>query len=205
MAWPFRDVFVECDVQKHVDAGDLAPVIARLTDELARGRTPFASARTFDFTTSTSEVRDWLATCARLIQEQHSDYPCLYTEMNGFDLNPDRWFASIGPLRVPASLDSDTWSYELDMRPFPPYLTLSGAEEMQDAFVWWRSTWATDRRDDLVEREEALAEWLVWAKWLVLFQTAWLEGPIPLVRVPIIVTAHDYDIALLLAPPPQAT
>jgi hypothetical protein len=154
----------------------------------------------FDFTTSTGEIRQWLSRCAGLIDERYPVYPGLYTEMNGFDINTDRWFASLDPLAAAPGLDPHTWE-AMDVVPFPPVLVLTGADAMQDAFRRWPSM----PKSPIVDREVALAQRLVWAKWLVLFQAAWLEGPVPQVRVPIIATAHDFDVALLLAPHPQAS
>ena len=200
MGSQFGEVFDEFGIQDHAVAGDLTPVLARLSDELAHGSTPFASARAFDFTTSTGEIREWLALCAGVIAERYPEYPGLYTEMNGFDINTDRWFASLDPLETAPTLDPETWD-AMDVVPFPPVLELAGAEAMQDAFHQW---WSMPK-SPTVDREVALAQWLVWAKWLVLFQAAWLEGPVPLVRVPIVATAHDFDVALLLAAHPHAT
>ena len=56
MGSQFGEVFDEFGIQDHAVAGDLTPVLARLSDELANGSTPFASARAFDFTTSTGET-----------------------------------------------------------------------------------------------------------------------------------------------------
>ena len=89
----------------------------------------------------------------------------------------------------------------MDVVPSPRFSSWPAWYVMQDAFQQWRSM----PKSPTVDREVALAQWLVWAKWLVLFQAAWLEGPVPLVRVPIVATAHDFDVALLLAAHPHAT
>jgi len=188
-------VCLEFKIQGHAAAGDLAPVVKRLTEELAGGATPFADAREFEFTTSTAEIRQWLSHSARMLSDTHPPYPGLYMEMNSFDINTDEWSASVVAMSEAPDPTSEWWPLD-DLPPLAPDLVLSGSEAMQDAFHQWRSMTDTPQ----VAREVALAQWLVWAKWLMLLQSAWREGPLAEVRVPVVATAHDFVVALFLVP-----
>jgi len=158
-----------------------------------------SEARDFTFTNGTARVREWLADCAALLHERCPDYPVLYSETNGFDINTDRWTVAMAAWTeyIPADAEPYSWGgSDVDL-PYEEDLTLAGGEAMQRAFEWYGQQ---EHRSDVARNDEALAQWLVWADWLKLLQAAWNEGPVPGVRVPLIATAHDFDVFLRLEP-----
>jgi hypothetical protein len=71
---------------------------------------------------------------------------------------------------------------------------------MQDAFCWRYTEKRDQRLEEQQDREQALAAWLVWARWLELLQRAWEAGPIPEINVPLTATAHGFDTLVRLEP-----
>ena len=182
------------------EVGALAQDLRRALAAVAGG--PFSAARDFRFTNSTRQVREWLGRCATLLHEAHPNYPALYSELNGFDINPDRWFVSLmawtRPIPQDASpLDWDGHAVDLHYR---EDLTLTGAQAMQDAFEWWSPVAERQETTAEVDRACALAQWLVWSEWLVLLHDAWADGPISGIGVPLVATAHDFEISVRFEP-----
>jgi len=114
----------------------------------------------------------------------------VYLEMNGFDINPDRWyFDSFGYTRYGADPQVE-WLCEWQS-PDWPQLTLKGLEPVQADFEWYHAEeiW----KDKEYERAYELAVLLVMAKFVSLVQSALAAGPRSK-PVPVLATAHDFDI-----------
>lgn len=197
----FSVVEREFRVVDFVARGEVDQLADALRTELARGNSAFSAACGFEFMNTVDEVRAWLERCARLLQQELPDYPGLYSEMNGFDINPDRWFASLFAWThpIPRGVHPDEWEGGDVNLHFREDLTLLGAEAMQDAFL--RSTFRQEAETtDQELRDFALAQWLVWSEWLSLLSRAWQAGPILGIDVPLVATAHDFDVVLRLEP-----
>src|SRR5690349_13156117 len=75
-------------------SGDLDGAVETFASQLeASGIEAFASAARGGFTTTTSQVREWLALSAGLHLHRDGPFPALYVEMNEFDINPGSWWA----------------------------------------------------------------------------------------------------------------
>ena len=114
----------------------------------------------------------------------------VYLEMNGFDINPKRWyFDSFGFVRCGSTSESLDWLCDWQSPNWPP-VTLTGLEDVQLDFEWYhaKEIW----RDKKFTRQYDLAVLLVLCKFLLLIELALAAGkrsrPLPLLA-----TAHDFD------------
>jgi len=115
----------------------------------------------------------------------------VYLEMNGFDINPDRWyFDSLGYTKYGADPRDLEWLCEWQS-PQWPQVTLKGLEPVQADFEWYHANeiW----KDKKFQRAYDLGVLLVMCKYVSLIESALAVGrrskPIP-----VLATAHDFDI-----------
>jgi hypothetical protein len=57
-----------------------------------------------------------------------------YTEMNGFDVNPDRWYCDLFAYSVDGGLDNFDWLSDWQSDPFEEY-TITGLERLQAVYA----------------------------------------------------------------------
>jgi hypothetical protein len=115
----------------------------------------------------------------------------VYLEMNGFDINPDRWyFDAFGYTTYGADPEDLEWLSDWDS-PDCPQVTLKGLEAVQADFEWYhaKQIW----KDKKFEQSYELAVLLVMCKYVSLIQSALASGPRSK-PVPVLATAHDFDI-----------
>jgi hypothetical protein len=115
----------------------------------------------------------------------------VYLEMNGFDINPDRWyFDSFGYSKYGADPQNVEWLCEWES-PDWPQLTLTGFESVQADFEWYhaKEIW----QDKKFERAYNLAVLLVMCKFVSLIESALAAGKRSK-PIPVLATAHDFDI-----------
>ncbi|NKY40266.1 hypothetical protein [Cellulomonas septica] len=195
-----RDTELFDDVDEWVRAGDLDGACERLADRLeATGVDGFARAARGGFTNRPDEVRRWLQRCATLLTESEGEYPALYTEMNGYTINPDHWFASLEAWSSPIddfdSMDDGPADIPLHYR---EDLTLRGWASMQGSFERYVGEHAPRAAE--VDAARDVADLLVHVSFLRLIRDAWLAGPIDGISVPLAVTTHDSELGIVLQP-----
>jgi hypothetical protein len=111
--------------------------------------------------------------------------------MNGFDINPDRWyFDFFGYKRYAADPDDLQWLCEWQS-PDWPQVTLKGLEQVQADFEWYHheEIW----NDKKLEWAYELAVLLVMVKFVTLIESALASGPRSKL-IPVLATAHGFDI-----------
>lgn len=171
-----------------LEDADLDQAVDSLVDALlSRGPSPFAAAATSHFTND-GEVATWLR---HVIATARADAapPMVYVELNGFDINPDRWFVDAFPLRDVAVSDGELrWQAYEELPVSVPSLTLTGMEEMQAAFEWHGEL---DHVDPALEGQARIATLLVHARLLQLFRDAVRPVPEEFGNTEIAVTAHE--------------
>jgi hypothetical protein len=116
----------------------------------------------------------------------------VYLEMNGFDINPDRWyFDCFGYSKYGAAPRDLEWLCEWQSSADWPQVTLKGLEPVQADFKWYhaKEMW----KDKAYERAYELSVLLVMAKFVSLIQLALAAGPRSK-PLPVLATAHDFDI-----------
>ena len=187
--------------------GRLDEMIEMLVERLdAQPASPFRAARTAAFDISPVSVNSWLREMAAELAEQ-IDLRFIYVEMNGFSINPDRWFCDAfgfrEALEVTSPLDDPEgeWferlaDYEAEL-PWQRALTLTGMEPMQRAFEWW---YKEDEHDKQLDRSNELADWLVQCRFLALMRDAVAAGTLS-PSVPVAAATHDSELVLRFDPP----
>lgn len=189
------------DVERWVKSGDLDGACERLAEKLHdTGIDGFTRAARDGFTNSPDEVRRWLQRCAGLLTESEGEYPALYTEMNGYTINPDHWWAGLeawsSPIDDFETLDDGPADIPLHYR---ENLTLRGWASMQGSFERYYGGEHAPRSAE-VEAAINIADLLVHVAFLRLIRDAWLVGPIDGISVPLAVTTHDSELGIVLQP-----
>ncbi len=118
--------------------------------------------------------------------------------MNGFDINYDRWyFDSFGYSEYVADPDDLEWLCDWRSPDWTQF-TLTGLEPTQDDFRWYveKEIWQNGTHKTAKE----LAVLLVMVRFVQLIQSALAAGPLVL-DVPVLATAHDFDMVGRLEPP----
>jgi len=178
------------DVGRLVEAADFAGSVGLLEDLLAHHtRGLFQSLIGAEFSNPPSSVlraiNDFVGTSS-----EDFDVKAVYLEMNGFDINYDRWyfdFFAYSKLPVTRGMD---WLCRWDSAEWPPFL-LTGLEPVQEAFRRYDEgeLW----RDGRHTAEQEAAVLLVMVRFVSLVRSALATGPL-VKQVPLLATAHDFDI-----------
>ena len=119
------------------------------------------------------------------------DVKAIYLEMNGFDINPDRWhFDFFGYEQYDPNPDDLDWLSDWQSED-DPKITLKGLEEVQADFKWYHSQqiW----KDKKFKQAYELALLLVMCKFVSLIESA-LQVGARAKPIPVLATAHDFDI-----------
>ena len=121
----------------------------------------------------------------------------VYLEMNGFDANYDRWyFDSFAYTTYGEDPDDLQWLCDW-ASPDWPQLTLTGLERVQADFRWYMENRIYDRKTHNAVKE--LAVLLVMVRFAQLVESAIEAGNLAK-RVPVLATAHDFDIVARFVP-----
>jgi hypothetical protein len=115
----------------------------------------------------------------------------LYTEMNGFDINPDRWYCDLFAYSEDGGADDFDWLSGWLSQPFGE-ITITGLERLQAVYA------STDLSDPANCDVSYLCSFVVVAKFQRFMQRA-AERMVS-VRAPLYVTAHEYDYIARLTP-----
>jgi hypothetical protein len=147
-----------------------------------------------------NDPKDVAKEIGRFIHVCEKSFPvgAVYLEMNGFDINPDRWYFDFFAYRsyVGDSKDLD-WLSEWDSGEWPE-ATLTGLEEVQSDFAWYTGHKTKGYEDEIAQEAADFADLLVMCKFAGLIEEAVKTGLIE-PRVPILATAHDFDIVARFA------
>lgn len=121
----------------------------------------------------------------------------IYLEMNGFDINPDRWrfdyFAYDRYVKDEEDLD---WLAEYGFSTFPS-TTLKGLEKVQKVYHWYSNRGGY--KDPDAKQAATFATLLVMCRFAQLIERAVTAGGVTF-SIPILATAHDFDIVSRFLP-----
>jgi hypothetical protein len=188
---------LDAELRRHafdriVEDGDLDGYVAELEARLAAtGPGPFADAVGSRFADDAAELAAWLDAARDDLTTRADQLGMLYVEMNGFALNPERWFASaIGfasPVVADGTLHERFWR---EIGDHGPDHALTGMERMQAAFAQHHAARSTGRDQDAAE---SIATRLVHGRFLRHVASAVeLLGSWP-DELEIAATTHDLD------------
>jgi hypothetical protein len=148
---------------------------------------------TANFTNSPSQIQDsilvFCSECRKIF-----DVKAIYLEMNGFDINPDRWYFDLFGYNTVSEDYSDLdWLSDWQSPDFPD-VTLTGLESIQKLFEQYEaenSDLNLDEQDKDLEYNRELAILMVMAKFCKLIAES-LDNK--RLNVQVYATAHDFDI-----------
>jgi len=174
-----------------LQAGDTARCELTVAERLsAMPRSPFHIALDLAFTNPLSEVATHFD---RFFRQEASRFPigAAYTEMSGFDINPDRWYFDVFAYKRYGGHDNYDWLSDWQSGSYED-MTLTGFEPLQ-------AVYAGEAFEDDEFREAAyVAGLLVVAKY-----QDFIGRVVPLMRelrFPLLVTAHEYDFIYEVRP-----
>ena len=132
------------------------------------------------------EINEFIHSC-----ELDFNVRSIYLEMNGFDINPDRWYFDFFAYDTYAEDAEDLdWLSDWDSEIWPE-ITLEGLEEIQNDFDWYNKN--SGFNDALAQEANEYAVLLVMCKFANLIGKAVATDKIKK-GIPVLATAHDFDI-----------
>jgi hypothetical protein len=178
-------------VDSHLRANDVDGAAADLEFRLRSvASNRFASLADSRFTNAPHDIlvhiNEFITAC-----QSKFDVRAVYLEMNGFDINYDRWyfdsFAYTEYSDDPNDLDwlCDWTSPDWDQ------LTLNGLEETQEDFRWYMENKIYKNKTH--DEEEEIATLLVMVRFVQLIRSSLDVGELQC-SVPLLATAHDFDM-----------
>ncbi len=118
------------------------------------------------------------------------DVQAVYLEMNGFDINYDRWYFDLFGYKEYVSVPDDIeWLCEWSSGDWPK-VTLTGLEPVQGDFAWYHENRIYERKE--YKPAYDIAVLLVMAKFVRLVESAVRTGPLAC-GVPVLATAHEFE------------
>lgn len=114
-----------------------------------------------------------------------------YTEMNGFDINPDRWYCDLFAYTTDGGYDDYDWLSDWQSEPFDDY-TIHGLERLQAVYA------SQAFRENANRDASYLSSLMVVVKFQRFMQQA--AGHMKQLRFPLYVTAHDFDFIAAVRP-----
>ena len=172
-------------------AGDLAGCETVAADALrALPRSPFHIAADLAITNDPVETARHFDEFYRAESERMS-VRSVYTEMNGFDINPDRWFCDLFAYTADGGLDDLDWLSDWQSELFED-VTITGLEPLQAVYA------SKAFRDPANRPASDLSSLVVVTKFQRFMQRA--AGRMRALRGPLYVTAHDFDSIARLVP-----
>jgi hypothetical protein len=173
------------ELSPRVKKGDTQAAISRVSEVLrSLPPSPFHRVLDLDFTNRPEDVAEHFDTFLRK-QKANFEVGAVYTETNGFDINPDRWYFDLFAYRKYGGHEDYDWLSNWDSSDSPD-MTLTGLEHLQavydsDAFqdkanrqaCEFCSLLVVSRFQDLVRRSVSIMREL---------------------DVPLLATSHEYDL-----------
>jgi len=172
-------------------AGDLVGCEACAGDALrALSKSPFHIAADLAITNDPTEAAKHFDDFFRA-ESKRFGVRAVYTEMNGFDINPDRWYCDLFAYADDGGLDDFDWLSDWQSKPCEDY-TITGLEQLQ-------AVYASKAFQDEANRDACyLSSVVVVVKFQRFIQRA--AERMTALRVPLYATAHDFDFIARLLP-----
>jgi hypothetical protein len=180
------DIFFEIqeELMPVLRAGDTARCERTVAERLAAlPQSPFHIAIDLIITNSPADIAGQFD---RFFRQEAARFKigAAYTEMNGFDINPDRWFFDVFAFREYGGHDDYDWLADWHSDSYVD-MTITGLERLQEVYA------SSAFRDKRFKDASYVAGLLVVTKFQDLIRQA-----APLMRelqFPLLATAHEYD------------
>jgi hypothetical protein len=164
--------------------GDLEACIGRVSNELSKlSKSPFSKVMELDFSNNPKDIAD----CFQSILNKYGkkiDIKALYTETNGFDINPDEWYFDIFGYSAYDGLKDLDWLSDWQVESENGWV-LTGMEALQEVY-------ASDAYGNPeFDKAREFVSLLVVLKFQKLIRNS--LALVPGFPVPVLATSHDYD------------
>jgi hypothetical protein len=172
-------------------AGDLAGCEAAAVEALRTlPRTPFHIAAELSIANDPAEAAAHFDAFYQTESEQMT-IGVVYTEMNGFDINPDRWYCDLFAYTEDGGLEDLDWLSEWETDAAEEY-TITGLEPLQAVYA------SQAFHDPAYSDASYLSNLVVVTKFQRFIQIA--AERMSALKVPLYATAHEYDYIARLLP-----
>jgi hypothetical protein len=176
-----------------VPHGKLLACIALLEEGMhALHKTPYHAVLDRNFLHQTDAAAEYLINFHRKVSVS-IDVAAIYFEMNGFTINPDRWYYDGFAYKTSGSIWDLDWLAYWDADTENEQFTLTGMEAVHEAFA---RCFCDESQPLSVQMAADLADHLVNARFMQLIAAAHEVAKRKckaLVGLPILATAHDWD------------
>lgn len=178
-------------VDNYLRSNNIDAAAAVLESQLRATATDrFASLAESHFTNSPRDVfghvNQFIAAC-----QAQFDVRAIYLEMNGFDINYDRWyFDSFGYTKYSDDPEDLDWLCDWASPDWDQF-TLTGLEKTQDDFRWFMENEIYE--DETHDAAKEIAALLVMIRFVQLIKSSLDTGRLT-GSLPLFATAHDFDI-----------
>ena len=177
-----------------VPRGKLTACITLLEDGLrSLPATPFHAVLGRDFLSQTGEAAEYMIDFHRTASARKK-VGGLYFEMNGFAINPDRWYCDGFAYRKAGGGWDLDWLAKWDAETVQPFM-LKGMGPVQEAFA---ELYGRIKEPLVVQMAGELAEYLITARFMELIAAAHKAAKRRhggLKGLPVLATAHDWETA----------
>ncbi|MCC9609129.1 hypothetical protein LOC68_06780 [Blastopirellula sp. JC732] len=157
---------------------------------LALPATPFHIAADLNISNDPAEVAAHFDRFYRL-ESLRLDIGAVYTEMNGFDINPDRWYCDVFAYISDGGIEDWDWLSNWQSEYFYD-CTITGLEPLQNVYA------SKAFRDPANNDASYLSSIVVVTKFQRFMQRCAAE--MVDLRVPLYITAHDFDYIARIVP-----
>lgn len=167
-----------------IRVGDTQAAITRISAELkSLPHGPFHQILQLDFA---NQPKDIATHFDAFLKKQKSQFTvgAVYTETNGFDINPDRWYFDVFAYREYGGYDDYDWLSNWDSGSWPD-MPLIGLEPLQEVYG------SMAFRDQSHHEASEFCSLLVVAKFQDLIRRS--LSFMRMLDVPLLATSHDYD------------
>ena len=164
--------------------GDLAECTSKVEEEIRRNAdSPFHIVLNSKFTNSPNEIAshfdDFIAKESKRIK-----LGAIYTEANGFDVNPDCWYFTLFGFDDYGGNEDYDWISDWQSEDYPDII-LAGMENLQKVYD------SDDFYNEDYSKVVGLTSLLVVLRFQTLIKSS--AALIKKLNCPVLVTAHDYD------------
>ncbi|HMN12678.1 MAG TPA: hypothetical protein PKD55_10190 [Bellilinea sp.] len=185
------------ELESYLRRGDLAYCINHVSQIIRTlPNSPFHHVLEVDFTNDPVEVAGYFD---RFVVEQRGRVPfaAIYTETNGFYINPDLWFFDI--FLCPTYGGHDNYNWLSDCRTYyEPSITLTGMESLQavyqriiDSGVYDNCPPGSNPEVERLQVANEFSDLLVVLRFQDLIRRS--ASHMQQVKVPVLATSHEFD------------
>lgn len=152
--------------------------------------TPFHQVLDLRITNEPEEAAEFFDLFFRLAAGE-TNFAAAYTEMNGFDINPDSWYCTAFGYEQDQGLDDTEWLCDYQAGPSDEYV-ITGLEPLQEVF-------ASKAFGDRANKDASyISSLLVVVKFQLFMKRA--ARHMQMLDFPLYVTAHEFDFIAALRP-----